>query len=396
VIRHLLKLVWNRKRANLLVIAEIFVSFLVIFAVLAAVLAIAPSWSKPLGFEYRNVWDVGMAFDIDASEKTNPELRDSVRRMVVEAASFPEVEAVAVGNTPPYNFSSAEGSWRINGKDVRLMFDDVTDDYLDVMKLEVVRGRWFTAEDDAAGYRPVVLDENAARALYGDGNPIGQKFDKEAREPNRIVGVVKTYRKDGEMSLDHNMIFRRVSLTSDMGRLGSHVLIRVAPGAPPELEEKLAERLHAVAPAVGFRVRRMEAMRTTALRLRAAPVVVGAVIALFLISMVTLGLTGVLWQNVTRRTREIGLRRAMGATGTTVRGQVLGEVALLATIALLLGTIVLLQLPLLGIFALVPPAMYTLALVAALAAMYALTLLCGLYPSWLASRLQPADALRYE
>lgn len=396
MIRHLLKLVWNRKRANFLVIAEIFVSFLVVFAVVAAVLTIAPSWNKPLGFDYRNVWDVGMQFDIDGGEKVDPALRDAVRRMVVEASSFPDVEAVAVANTPAYSFSTSEGVWRINGKDVKLMMDDVTDGFLDVMKLELVRGRWFNAEDDAAAFQPVVIDENTVRALYDGADPIGQIFDKEAKQPSRVVGVVKVYRKEGEMSLDHNMVFHRVSLTNDIGRLGSHVLIRVRPGAPPELEQQIADRLHSVAPGIGFRVRRMEAMRETALRVRAAPVVVAAIIALFLISMVTLGLTGVLWQNVTRRTREIGLRRAMGATGTTVRGYVLAEVVLLSTMALLLGAVVLWQLPILGIFALVPPATFTVAFVAALAAMYGLTLLCGLYPSWLASRLQPADALRYE
>jgi putative ABC transport system permease protein len=112
--------------------------------------------------------------------------------------------------------------------------------------------------------------------------------------------------------------------------------------------------------------------------------------------MVALGLTGVLWQSVTRRTREIGLRRAMGASGPNVHRQILAEVALLSTIAVIAGSIVILQLPILGAFKIVTPAAFTLGFVTSLATIYALTILCGLYPSWLASRLQPADALRYE
>jgi putative ABC transport system permease protein len=124
--------------------------------------------------------------------------------------------------------------------------------------------------------------------------------------------------------------------------------------------------------------------------------VAGGIVALFLISMVALGLTGVLWQNVTKRTREIGLRRAMGASGKQVNRQILLEVVLLATIALLAGSVIVLQLPILGAFTIVTPAAFSTGFALALATIYALTVLCGLYPSWLASRLQPADALRYE
>ena len=60
-----------------------------------------------------------------------------------------------------------------------------------------------------------------------------------------------------------------------------------------------------------------------------------------------LGLTGVLWQTVTQRTREIGLRRAKGATITDIRAQILGELLVMATLAVLLGTAIIVQFPLL-------------------------------------------------
>ena len=70
--------------------------------------------------------------------------------------------------------------------------------------------------------------------------------------------------------------------------------------------------------------------------------------------------------------------------------------AILTTLALIVGVIVVAQLPLLGIFQLVSPASFTIGLAGALATIYGLTLLCGLYPSWLAGRVQPAQALHYE
>lgn len=396
MIRHLLKLVWNRKRANTLIVAEMFVSFLVIFAVLTGTVSVLRGWNEPIGFVWQDVWDVSMEFDIDGGMKASPELHATVMRMLDEVRSFPQVSAAAVSQTPPYAFSTTEGSREINGKRATMIIDDVTAGFAEVMQIKVVRGRWFNEEDEVSRHIPVVIDTNFARNIYGDTDPIGQKIEEDENVHLQVVGVVEQYRKDGETSAPMNMMFKHVANNGRHGRLGSHILVRMHPGTSPQFEEELAARLQQVAPDMSFTVRQMSRMRTNALRARLSPIVAGGVVGLFLIAMVALGLTGVLWQNVTRRTREIGLRRAMGASGRRVHRQVLAEVALLATIALIVGSIIVWQLPILGAFSIVSPAAFTTGFIAALATIYALTLLCGLYPSWLASRLQPADALRYE
>jgi putative ABC transport system permease protein len=396
LIRHLLKLVWNRKRANALIVAEIFVSFLVVFAVLTGLVMFGTAWSNPIGFDWHNVWDVRMDFDIDGRQTADQELHDAVMRMLTEARSFPEVESAAISNTPAYSFSTTNGVREVEGRRVNMIMDDVTDDFAKVMRLKVIRGRFFSAEDDAANDRPIVIDRNAAEHVFGTVDAVGKRMPETDTEYLQVVGVVEPYRKEGEASLPMNVVFFRTSPTRKYGRLGSHILVRVRPGTPAAFEEKLANRLQQVAPTVTFRVRHMDAMRRNMLRTRFAPLVLGGIVGLFLISMVALGLTGVLWQNVTRRTRELGLRRALGASGPAVHRQILIEVALLATLAVLVGTLLIAQLPILGVFRLVTPSAFTMGWVAALATIYGLTILCGLYPSWLASRLQPADALRYE
>lgn len=396
MIKHLLKLVWNRKRANALIVAEIFISFLVLFAVLAATITFASRWNEPLGYQWQNVWDVSLEFDIDYEEKADPALQAAMFRMVDEVKSFPEVAAAGISNTPAYSFSTSQGTRPINNRDVTMKYDDVSDGFAETMQMKVIRGRWFNAEDDASPYWPVVLAAETAEAIYGNENPIGRKIEEDEITTHIVVGVVETYRKDGEVAADDNMMFRRIAPNGKYGRLGSHLLVRLNPGASPDFEQTLATRLEQVLPNVSFRVRHLERMRTNMLRTRLAPVVVGGIIGAFLISMVALGLTGVLWQSVTRRTREIGLRRAMGASGPTVHRQILLEVVLLATMAVIVGSLVILQLPILGAFQWVTRSAFTFGFAGALATIYALTVLCGLYPSWLASRLTPADALRYE
>ena len=76
--------------------------------------------------------------------------------------------------------------------------------------------------------------------------------------------------------------------------------------------------------------------------------------------------------------------------------QILIEVALLSTLAVIVGVVVIAQLPILGLFQVVTPLAYGVGIGSALATIYTLTLLCGLYPSWLAGRVQPAEALHYE
>jgi putative ABC transport system permease protein len=316
--------------------------------------------------------------------------------MLDELRAMPQVAAVGAASTPPYAFSTSESNLEIDGRKVSYIFDAVTDGYFDAMRLKLLHGRWFNASDDGAQAQPIVLDANAAREIFQTEDAVGKKFDPSEGVTFQVVGVIAPFRKDGESSPEMNMLFRRVARDPSQGRIGSHLVVRLHPGTPAVFEQQLVQRLQQLAPALSFRVRWMEQMREQMLRMKLAPLIAGGIVGSFLIAMVTLGLTGVLWQNVTRRTREIGLRRAMGANGGSIHRQILGEVALLATFALAIGSIVVLQLPIIGAFTYVTPSAFTTGFLCALATIYALTVLCGLYPSWLASRLQPADALRYE
>jgi putative ABC transport system permease protein len=403
VIRHLLKLVWRRKRANALLIVEIFFSFLVFFVVVTFGTSAILRYNKPLNFDWHDVLVLNVAIPsergLPQGERKGDNAADvsALDRLMKEIAAMPQVIAIGGSHTPPYSLSTMEGVWHIHGKRVRMTMDNVTDGYSNAMKIPLLRGRWFKPEDDAVGYTPVVIDSDLAEALFGDEDPLGKKFDEEGEHEQRVVGIIPPFRKNGEFTSEKvNMVFRRLSLAEKDARVPENVIIRVRPGTPASFEEAISRRTHEIFPRYEQRVRRMEAMRTFALRIYLTPVTVGSVIAAFLITMVALGLSGVLWQNVTRRTREIGLRRALGATGNEVNRQILAEVALLATFALIIGVIVIAQLPLLGFLTLVSPVSFTIGLVGALATIYGLTLLCGLYPSWLAGRVQPAQALHYE
>jgi len=101
---------------------------------------------------------------------------------------------------------------------------------------------------------------------------------------------------------------------------------------------------------------------------------------------------------VTQRLREFGLRRAAGASGLSVRRQVQVEMAVMTTFALIAGIALVAQIPFLPRprELVLVPGIFVGAVALSAAAIYCLTLACGWYPSRLASRIPPADALRYE
>lgn len=156
------------------------------------------------------------------------------------------------------------------------------------------------------------------------------------------------------------------------------------------------DRLRAVSPGHTFQVDPLAKMRRSMMRLRLVPMLSAALIAGFMLIMVALGMVGVLWQSVARRRREIGLRRALGATGQGVSLQVLGELLVVTTAGLLLGAALAVQVPLLGVIGWVSNGVYAVGMALAALTIYGLTVVSALYPSWLATQVQPAEALHYE
>jgi putative ABC transport system permease protein len=174
------------------------------------------------------------------------------------------------------------------------------------------------------------------------------------------------------------------------------LLIKVRPGTTAALEEKLLARLQAEAKDWSFNIKPLVEMRASVFQEFLAPMAAFGLVAGFLLIMVGLGLTGVLWLNVTQRTKEIGLRRAKGATRQRIYKQILGELFIVTTIGLLVGVLVVVQFPLLGIMGFASPEVYTASIIISLGLIYLLTTVCGLYPSLLATRIHPSEALHYE
>jgi putative ABC transport system permease protein len=416
--RHLVRLIWNRKRQNLLLTLEIFCAFLVVFVVALFGLTFAINARAPLGFETERVWaiDVGRPRTLagqdgtEAAAAAEAREREVFTRLLATVRELPQVEIAAGAFTGPYiNAGWGSGLTLADGRKVDYVYNRVTDDFMPLLSMPIVAGRGFSREDDATTARPVLINVKMARTIFGDANPIGQvipeKIDPNKQrtadppqKPKRVVGVIEDFRQDGPYSTPQAVLFDRLRLDGEAEGVPERLLIRVRPGTTAALEPALVRRLQREVADWSFDVSTMEHLRERKLSDYTMPLTVLSVLAGFLLMMVTLGLTGVIWQSVIVRLREFGLRRAAGASGSSVRRQVFAEMAVMTSFAVLAGTVIVGQLPFLplpeGLVVATP--VFAGAVALAAAAIYCLTLACGWYPSRLAARMPPADALRYE
>jgi len=397
MLKHLFKLVWNRKRTNFLIILEIFFSFLVLFAVVTLGVFYADNYNHPLGFSCENVWNVELDAKQSSDDYWSPEQAATTQQLFLALKDFEEIEATAAALTPPFVFSSRHSVNLYEGRRVEMDVNEVTDDFKNVLDLQLASGRWFAKEDDAMNWKPVVINQRLSQELFGAEDPIGKSFKPWASDGDcRVIGVVTDFRKNGEYSQLQNYLFERRNLNDATQRPPRNLLIKVRPGTTVVFEEKLVTKLQAIARDWSFEVQPLAAMRESHLKLYLAILIGFGVVAAFLMLMVGLGLMGVLWQNVTQRTREIGLRRAKGATAGKIHTQILGELLMLTSFGLALGTLIVIQFPLLDLIGFISTKVFLMGLAASLFIIYAIATLCGLYPSFLATKVQPAEALHYE
>lgn len=399
---HALRLAWNRKRRNALVLLELVGSFLVLFAVVLAALAAWRSFVTPLGFDWQNVWIVHAQVDrnlLGLSEENAAKVPDL---FLAELESLDAVESAAIGLFPVFDPSGMRTTWEDDGERVAVELFPASPGMERTLGLELASGRFLGEEDRGDPLSTVVINRKLASEVWGaDVDPVGRVLvppGAEDSEGYRVVGMVEHFRKAGDLRAEGNMAFQPLWTDQPLGHGLVTFFLRVRPGTTAATEKEILDRFHAIAPTWRFDVDWLEENRQRHLRLHLAPIAIGGLVAGFLLLMVGLGLTGVLWQNVTLRTREIGLRRAVGATGPAVRWQVLLELQLLSLLGIALGTLVAGQLPLVGLDVLPSPepALLGQSLLVSGLLLFLLTTACGLYPSWLATRIHPAEALHYE
>ncbi|MBU0983887.1 MAG: ABC transporter permease [candidate division Zixibacteria bacterium] len=402
MIRHMFKLIWNRKRRNYLLISEIFFSFVVLFAVSTFALFTGIRLSEPLGFDYEDVLVVQTNYE-DAQQTdslSEREVKDIMATMERELRSCREVVDVAWGSSNlPWAGSMWRTSYIYDGIERDYSIHYVSDHFADVMTMPLLEGRWFNADDDAAAITPIVINRKVCETTFGDKPAIGQIItddDDETPVDFVVIGVVDEYRYRGEMEVSEPSIFFRRTHEDSLTLYAGTALVKVRPDAGVGFQKTITDRLAEISHGWIIGVEALEDARNESLRNIKINALPGVIVALFLVFNVALGLFGILWYSVSRRRGEIGVRRAAGALAAHISWQIIGEALVMATFAILVGIILAIQVPLLDIQPQISTAIYLLAMICSSLMIYMIVAVCAMYPSRLAARIQPAEALHDE
>lgn len=383
MLQHLLTLIWNKKRQHFLLFLELFVSFLVLFAVFTMLVYNYDNLRTPRGFEYRRVLSVTSSLRIPegASKDSVTILSEQLKRSLKD---IPGVAAVSyVSSNSPYTLSSMSDNMTYNNITAQPQSYWTDDDFAIAVQAKMLRGKWFSKADAAGGRRPVVINEALAEIFFGTQDPVGKILPGD----RRIVGVVHNLKDKGDYAEIEPGMYQRI----DSG-FQDKFLVKLTAGAAPSAESEIYKTIMHHLPRSSTEIEKLEDKRVVRNRLALVPLILMLVISGFLVLNVALGIYGVVWYSVNKRRAEIGLRKAVGATSGAITRQIVGEALVLTSLPLLLGIILAAQFPLLHLFDL-PAATYLIAIGLATAFLYLLVTSCALYPGRQAAKIYPAVAL---
>jgi len=388
---HLFKLIWNKKRQNFLLITEIFVSFLVMFAVFTLLVYSYNNLKQPVGFDYNNVWVINYFSRDDSGNKgSDPVFHESLQQLV---RTMPEVDNVSfAGSNIPFSMSSHNSQVSYGEiKGVETSIYDVGEEYQRLLKIKMIQGRWLAKGENGSKIRAAVITSKLRDRLFGKQDALGKTISDYFGQ-FKIIGVAEDIKDRGDYLATQNGIY--ILMDSAYNLWNSTMLVKVKTGADAVFESKLFKTL-SNATGASIEIEHLDKKLQTRNRLMLIPIIITSVVAGFLVINVALGLFGVLWYNINKRKVEIGLRRAVGASGRAVSLQLVGEALVLSTFSLILGCFFAIQFPLMNVFDL-PAATYLIAIVFSLLFIYLLTLICAFYPGRQAAAIYPAIALHEE
>lgn len=391
--RHLFKLIWNKRKQNFLFLSEILVSFMVIFAVFSFLTFYYQNYSKPLGFGYQKVWSI--SYDNGLLTKDRDSLTIFYDNLYKSLKAMPQIEEVTYsGANFPYSDSMMSTGLHLNGKKFNSVNSYIVGTgYKKVWNITLLAGRWFLPEDAVTKNKNLVINETLKKQMFGEGNAIGQLIgDYDDKEKMKVIGVVQDIKANGDFWPAGNAMFTR--LDTGYLRNNHNILIKVRDGADATFESQLYKFMTNTMKN-SVEIQHLDEMRDAKNEVTIIPMVIFIIIAGFLIINVALGLFGVLWYNINKRRSEIGLRRAIGASGSSVSYQLVMEAIILATLSLLIGCFFAIQFPLLSVFN-IPASVYIVAMLLSILFIYLLVFACSLYPGKQAAGIHPAIALHEE
>ncbi|HKD60353.1 MAG TPA: ABC transporter permease [Terracidiphilus sp.] len=393
---------WQRMGANL-VIVELSVAVVLLVGAGLLGKSFYRLLHVDLGFDATHLATVQMAAQDSTYPK--PEQKLALLREVTQRIStLPGVESVGITSDLPIQCNCNTDWIRIVGKPFHGEHNevderDVSPGYLPMLRAQLIRGRFFTEADDASRSQKVIINEALAKKYFPGEDPIGQKIANGSLDPKsmrEIIGVVGNVREGG---LDDDLW----PAEYEAMYYGPDNFVAIAvrtTGDEKAILPTLVKTIHEVDHSLGTygEITMADQITSTqsALLHRFSTWLVGGFAAIALVLGVV-GLYGVIAYSVSQRTREIGVRMALGAQRGNVYRMVMRQAGWLTAAGVAIGLVcavgasLLMRKLLFGVEAWDAATLATVAVV-----LGAASLVASFLPAHRAALLNPTDALRAE
>ena len=391
----------NRLR-SVLVVSEVALSLVLLIGAGLMVRSFVEMLRADLGIKPENVLALQVSLPKETYEDKSKQLA-FYDQLQTRVRSLPGVVKAGAVNIVPFSSGNQSSNFQIVGRppftqgqepdaEIRV----ATPEYFEAIGTALRRGRLFNAQDDANAARVILINEAFARRFLPSQEPIGQRlnFGGSEKETQEIIGVVADVKND---DLDEAVDPIAYSPYAQNVWLSMNLVVR-ATQDPTRLASAVRSEVQALDPNLPVSnikpVRQMIDERISPKRLMTYILGVFALIALLLASV---GIYGVMSYAVTQRTREIGVRMALGAQAVDVLKLVIknGMTMALVGVAIgLAGAYALTRLLANLLFKVTPTDVVTFAAVSI--SLIVVALIACYVPARRATKVDPLVALRYE
>ena len=370
--------------------------------------------NAPLGFDPHGVITFSMA--LPEAKYKKDEQKDAFWAALLEKVkNIAGVEAAAISSNSPFDDNEWDSGFHVTGTPPAPLgqrppaeVSPVSPDYFRVMGMPILRGRAFGSEDqpgEKGHSRSIIIDETFARKYFPGKDPIGQHIDDnqtldESQPPMTIVGVVPRTRNEapGEDNSERLQMVEEYLLAAQDPQSDNNLHVRTTLTDIGPLIAAVKREVQALDPdqPIG-QISTMEEAIASSLATRRLTMVLLGTFAFLALVLASVGLYGVMALTVTQRTRELGIRMALGAARASIFRLVLGHGISLIGVGIgfgLLGAIAVGR-ALMSLLYNVG-ALDTGAVVTAILALSAVALIACFIPARRATHVDPIVALRTE
>jgi predicted permease len=388
---------------KLLVATQVFLSLLLLIGAGLFIRSLRNLSTLDPGLRTQNV----IAFSINPNLNGYSKQRCMLfyRQLTERLRAIPGVQSAALGlvrvlSDNEWDSSiSVEGYQSKPGENMNPYFNAVSPDYFTTLGIPLAEGRDFLPSDEAGRQKVGIVNEKFAHYYFGSRSALGHHFgfgiNPGTKTDIEIVGVVRDAKYRNMREEIQRQVFVPYMQQDWTFEMTAYVETRLDANQMFTATRQTVHELDANLPVYGMRTLEVQIERNLLTeRLIAFLAAIFAVLATLLAAI---GLYGVMAYTVARRTREIGIRMALGADGGNVIWLIMREVLALVGVGISVGLPAawgLTRLVQAQLYGITPNDPATIA--AAAAALAAVASLAGFIPAWRATRVDPVQALRYE